>query len=534
MNWKQPDYVGIFQDRLANLQNIRRHPELLPALRLHYKHNPIDFMNDWAVTYDPRLVERGLPAVIPLILFPKQRDFVEWVLSLWRGSESGVAPKSRDMGLSVVCQCLGVSLALFNDNIAIGYGSRKEDLVDKAGDPDCLFYKGRMMLEHLPEEFRGGYQPGNKDHTSHLKIEIPATGSVLKGEAGDNIGRGGRSSIYFTDEDAFIMRPHVVDAALSQTTNCRVGVSSVNGMDNPFAFKVHSWPEHRVFRFHWRDDPRKDDDWYAKQVRDLPAVIVAQELDLDFAASKEGILIPSEWVQAAIDAHVKLGIAIEGERRGALDVADEGKDLNAWSLAQGIALLKVKVWSGKGSDTFHTTERAFDEADAGDLADWVYDADGIGTNVRGDARVINERRHGQGYGQQTVTAFRGSGAVINPEQYVVKGSGPKDKGARKNKDFFENFKAQAWWALRTRFQNTYRAVAEGQEFDPAELISLDGASLGAELAPLCMELSQPTYTRNGVGKILVDKAPDGTRSPNRGDTVMMNFAPRKRKAGVFQ
>jgi hypothetical protein len=534
MNWKQPDYVGIFQDRLANLANIRQHPELVPALKLHYKHNPIDFINDWAVTYDPRLVERGLPGVIPLILFPKQRDFIEWVLELWRGSEGGVAPKSRDMGLSVVCQCLGVSLALFNDNIAIGYGSRKEDLVDKAGDPDCLFYKGRMMLEHLPVEFRGGYIPDNKDHTSHLKIEIPDTNSVLKGEAGDNIGRGGRSSIYFTDEDAFISRPHIVDAALSQTTNCRIGVSSVNGMDNPFAFKVHSWPEHRVFRFHWRDDPRKDDVWYAKQKADLPAVIVAQELDLDFSASKEGILIPSEWVQAAIDAHVKLGIPVEGAPRAALDVADEGKDLNAWAKGVGIVLQRVKAWSGKGSDTFFTTEKAFDYADEDNLDEWVYDADGLGSNVRGDARVINERRHSQGYSQQNVSAFRGSGGVINPELYVVKGSGPKDKGARKNKDFFENFKAQAWWALRARFQATYRAVVEEMEYDPADLISLDSKSIGAELPKVCMELSQPTYTRNGAGKILVNKAPDGTRSPNHADAVMMAYAPRKRKAGLLQ
>jgi phage terminase large subunit len=534
MNWKQPDYVGIFQDRLRNLQNIRQRPEIVPALKMHYRNNPIDFMNDWAVTYDPRLVERGLPAVIPLILFPRQREFVEWVLEMWRGSESGVAPKSRDMGLSVVCQCLGVTLALFNENMAIGYGSRKEDLVDKAGDPDCLFYKGRMMLEHLPAEFRGGYIPGNKDHTSHLKIEIPETHSVLKGEAGDNIGRGGRASIYFTDEDAFIARPHIVDAALSQTTNCRIGVSSVNGMDNPFATKVHSFPAHRVFQFHWRDDPRKDDVWYAKQKFDLPSVIVAQELDLDFSASKEGILIPSEWVQAAIDAHIKLGLEPEGETRAALDVADEGIDLNAWAKGTGIVLQRVKAWSGKGSDTFATTEKAFDLADLDNIDDWLYDADGLGTNVRGDARVINERRKTQGYGTHTVTAFRGSGAVINPEGYVVKGSGPKDKGARKNKDFFENFKAQAWWSLRGRFQATYRAVVEGLPYDKADIISLCKTSIGADLTKLVMELSQPTYYKNGVGKILVNKAPDGTRSPNHADAVMMAYAPRKRRGGLFQ
>ena len=55
-------------------------------------------------------------------------------------------------------------------------------------------------------------------------------------------------------------------------------------------------------------------------------VIVAQELDLNYQASAEGILIPSEWVQAAVDAHIKLGIEPSGQRLGAMDIADEGKD----------------------------------------------------------------------------------------------------------------------------------------------------------------------------------------------------------------
>ncbi|MFO3917928.1 TerL protein, partial [Klebsiella aerogenes] len=42
---------------------------------------------------------------------------------------------------------------------------------------------------------------------------------------------------------------------------------------------------------------------------------------------------------------------------------------------------------------------------------------------------------------------------------------------------------------------------------------------------LLMELSQPTWSKNAVGKILVDKQPDGTKSPNLADSVMINYAP---------
>ncbi|ENF0482713.1 TerL protein, partial [Escherichia coli] len=103
-------------------------------------------------------------------------------------------------------------------------------------------------------------------------------------------------------------------------------LSSVNGMNNPFAQKRHSG-KIPVFTFHWRSDPRKDDEWYHKECEKIDnPVIVAQELDLNYQASAEGILIPSEWVQAAVDAHIRLGIQPGGQRLGAMDVADEGRD----------------------------------------------------------------------------------------------------------------------------------------------------------------------------------------------------------------
>ena len=37
------------------------------------------------------------------------------------------------------------------------------------------------------------------------------------------------------------------------------------------------------------------------------------------------------------------------------------------------------------------------------------------------------------------------------------------------------------------------------------------------------ELSQPTYKSNSNGKILIDKKPNGVRSPNLGDAIMMSY-----------
>jgi len=42
---------------------------------------------------------------------------------------------------------------------------------------------------------------------------------------------------------------------------------------------------------------------------------------------------------------------------------------------------------------------------------------------------------------------------------------------------------------------------------------------------LVSELSQATYKTNELGKILINKKPDGMPSPNLADAVMMRFAP---------
>ena len=508
-DWRNPDYVKVFQDRAAALKRIRAEPELLPALKAYYKEFPAQFITDWGITYDPKNVERDLPSIIPFVLFPKQAEWVDWIVDHWRNQKPGIVEKTRQIGMSWLSVATACTLCLFHDGLAIGFGSRKEIYVDSIGDPKSLFHKARTFLQNLPVEFRGGWQVDK--HAPHMRIQIPETGATLTGEAGDNIGRGNTTSIYFVDEAAFLERPQLIEASLSQTTNCRIDISTPNGLANPFAEKRHGG-KIDVFTFHWRDDPRKDDVWYQKQLDELDPVTVAQEIDIDYAASVEGVVIPNAWIRASVDAHKKLGIEPTGEKSAALDVADGGKDMNALCGSHGILVNLIEEWSGKGSDIFFTVQKAFTLCDLNEYRKLRYDADGLGVGVKGDARIINEKR--PRFERLDVEAFRGSETPFNPEGEDVKG--------RKNKDFFANRKAQAWWSLRTRFQNTYRAVTEGQKIDPDQIISL--ASNLKHLQKLINELSQPTYGINQVGKILIDKSPEGTKSPNLADSVMIKFA----------
>lgn len=527
-DFKSPDYSKVFRHRLETLAKLKADPGLLAAAKAFYRENPAQFIIDWGMTQDPKLVERGLPSAVPFLLFPKQEEWVNEVVSHWHAQKPMITEKTRQMGFSWLAMATACTLCLFHDGMSIGFGSRKEMYVDTIGDPKSLFHKGREFMSMLPPIFRGGWSAAK--HAPHMRIMFPGTNASITGEAGDQIGRGATTSIYFVDESAFLERPHLVDAALSQTTNCRLDISTPNGMANPFAQRRHSG-RIDVFTFHWWSDPRKDQAWYDKQVQELDPVVVAQEIDISYTASVAGVVIPHDWVKAAIDAHVKLGIEVTGVRSGSLDVADEGVDLNCYAGKHGILLEYIHAWSGVGSDPFKTVEKAFQISDEEGYRSFRYDGDGLGANVRGDARVINEQRAREGKPLIEADRFRGSEGVLNPDKPIPTISDEKnaDKTERLNKDYFKNQKAQGWFALRMRFMRTYRAVQAGKApEDTSGLISL--SSKMPALQKLVQELSQPTYAEDPTGKMVIVKTPDGMRSPNYGDACMMVFAPTEIKA----
>jgi phage terminase large subunit len=519
-DFRNPDYLSVIAERTERLRRLRATPGALSGLVVHYANNPAQFIDDWGTTHDPRNPERGLPATIPFRLFPRQYELIGWFLERWRGQQNGIVEKSRDVGASWLMMTFCVTMCLFHRGLTFGIGSRKEELIDRSGDPSCLFYKARMFLQGLPAEFLGSWTLAKC--SADKRITFPGTGSALVGEAGDGIGRGGRTSMFFVDEAAFLERPALVDGSLSATTNCRIDLSTPNGRGNSFAERRFSGKV-PVFTFSYRDDPRKDDAWLQKQRDTLDEVTIAREILLDYSGSVAYQLIPAQWVEAAVDAHLKLGIEPSGMRFAGFDVADTGIDLCAVAIRYGILLQHVGSWSGKASDIHASTVKAFSICDAWKCARLNYDSDGLGSGVRGDARVLNEARKAAGLPQILDKPFRGSGAVLNPDDQMVSG--------RLNKDFFANMKAMAWWSLRLRFQETYQAVVEKKPYTADNLISL--SSKIPELTSLILELSQPSFNLNNAGKVLIDKAPDNTRSPNLADALVIAYSPINRGLEIW-
>lgn len=536
-DWRNPlvDYDRIFMERMQVLDRIRAdaRPDLIVAdMKGFYRENIAQMIVDWGVTVNPKNVGTGRPPVMPFILFDKQVELVEAIEEQLKAQKGLTIPKSREMGVTWLFMAWACCKCILFDDVAIGTGSRKWELVDDLGNMDAILPKGRAFLKYLPYEFRGGWD--EQKNTKEGQIYIPETRGLIDGEAGDDIGRGGRKTAYGVDEAAHLQRPLSVDAALSNNTNCVIEFSSVKGMDNPFAQRCHNGSV-RVFTLDWRDNPMFDQAWYDAYLARWGATITAQELDRNFAASVDGVILPNLWLQACIDAHIKLGITPTGIKEGSLDVADLGKDKNAFAARHGIVLTHISEWPGEAAgDPQRTGARAMRICDEMGLTGLIYDADGMGgPALRGPLQTMNHARAAAKSNRISIMPFWGSrsGEKVHLPEARVRG----DSGQmldRKNKDYFHNYKAQSYIALRYRVYHTYRAVVHGDKYDPDEIFSID--SKLPLRAQLVAELSQPVQKDSATGKLLVDKTPDGMKSPNLSDAVMMLFAPRRRGLNISE
>lgn len=534
MTWN-PDYIAAIQKRLTMIGKAKKDPYIITGLQEFYKWNPTQWINDWCITYDPRN-KPPLPRVLPFLLFPRQVDFVDFLWSCYQDGENGLVEKSRDMGASWLACAFSAWLWLYHDGSAIGWGSRKEEYVDKKGDPKAIFPKIRQILESLPDWMLPKDWDIDK-HATYMKIIHPVNGSTITGEAGDNIGRGGRTSIYFKDESAHYEHPESIEAALGDNTNVQIDISSVWGTGNIFHRRRMAGIEWergvempkgrtRIFVMDWRHHPLKTQEWYDNRRKKAESEgllhLFAQEVDRDYLAAMEGIIIPAAWVKAAIDAHIVLNIPVEGEKIAAQDVADGGGDKNALIMRTGIVAHYAHAWGGDAGDA---AEKSIPECVQHSMHELFYDSVGVGSAFKTQINTMKKRDNWpKGL---RIHPWNGGLSPLDPEKNII----PGDMQSPKNKDQYKNVKAQAWFRARTRFYKTYRAVVYKEAYNPAELISLD--SKMPLLHQLCMELSQAVEKNPGDGKVVVDKKPEGTPSPNLADALIMCYCP-IRKISILQ
>lgn len=529
-----PNYRGVYAWRMQTLDMFAEDPAILEQAKKYYSTRPVEFILHWMDTYNPRLKGNKW---VPFILFERQAEFVDFLHELIEDQENGLVEKARDMGLTWLGCAYSVWAWLFVPDNAIGWGSRKEILVDKIGDPDSIFEKMRLILKRLPDAWLPvGFEP--KKHATHMKLINPENGSIVSGEAGDNIGRGGRKNAFLKDEAAHYERAEKIEAALGDNTNVQVDISSVNGLGNVYHRRREAgtvWVPNakkpdkgvtRVFIMDWRDHPEKTQEWYdqrkAKYEREGMAHIFAQEVDRNYSAAIQNTVIPYAWLQECVDAHLRIPYLlrrpdqIPNVWQAGMDVADEGIDRNALTKRQWIIWRHAEEWGDRDPGVAARTAINSCREHPGIVCQ--YDSIGVGATVKSEFnRLVDEEiieRH-----QVNFVPWAASAGVQNPYDRII----PDDEESPYNRDFFGNLKAQAWWSMRSRVYKTFKAVTEGHVYPVDDLISFDGNM--PLLHQVLKELAQPTTGTNQGLRQIINKKPDGTKSPNLADAGVMMYFP---------
>lgn len=474
--------------------------------------DPAYFISNWCWTYDPR--EERMKE-LPFVLYPRQVEFVRWLQDREKARENGCAVKSRETGMTWVCCAYAVHGWLFRDRFAVGFGSLQLDDVDQLGNMGTILEKCRFLIRTLPDWMRPAkYRP--KDHGLHKRIINPDNGSIIVGDGGDDMFRSGRLSMAFIDEAAHLADSEKVDAAVSYVTRVRIDVSTPRGMDNSFYRKVHSG-DLPVFRYHWKDDPRKNayyvDEggrkvypWYEEEKAKHDAWLIAQELDLDFTGSVQGVCIPGQWVRAAVDLIDPGDERVAGLAREAGQDVGEEHDLSVYISRRGPACVRVEAWTG--CMPRETAWLGRDLCLEDQVTVYRFDATGIGSGVAGefDPKLM-----------EWVGASLPFKAMA-----IMTGERPTDtywpKLGKTSKELFRNLRAELWWQLRSRFEKTYEYVEKGIDHPLEELISIP------DHPELIAQLSTPTYKHDESGKIILQPKATMTKSPDYADAAVLCWA----------
>lgn len=230
-------------------------------------------------------------------------------------------------------------------------------------------------------------------------------------------------------------------------------------------------------------------------------------------------IIKLSWIEAAVDAHKKLGFEPGGRKRIGFDVADSGQDKCANVYRYGSVVYWADEWKAREDELLKNCQRAY-QAATERSADIVYDSIGVGASAGAKFSEINEdRRLENPYsGQVNYQRFNAGAGVHEPDE---------EYNGILNKDFFANLKAQAWWLVADRFRNTFNAVNNGEQYSVDELISIDSSC--PLLEKLKLELTTPHRDFDRNGRVMVESKKDLAKrdvpSPNVADAFIMAFAP---------
>jgi hypothetical protein len=478
------------------------------------------------MTFDQRKQEQN----IPFELFPKQEELICWIWKLLKNKDNGVIDKARDVGATWTGVAVAWYLFYFQNKSTYLY-SYKADAVDLQKRMDTLFGKLNFIYQHLPVQMKEGVK------VSHMLVSNGI--AEIAGLSGDE-PRGGRSYWLIKDESAFYEHPERVESALGEYADCIIDISTHNGTDSLFFQKV-TGGNISVFVMDWFDNPNHTKELYDKKREEAISKGMLSEFEREINrnpyASLPNVVIPYEYIQSVRACDY----VNNGKKRAGLDLADGGDDTNALCIMDGNELVYLEEWGDLEPD--ESVEKAFWICVDYEVEEYKYDSCSIGAGRRNAIRKIqneNKQREKELMGRIKETedekqkeaiekelkrcriiynmrmkGFNAAGKVTNPNDI--------EYGDKMNKDMFENIKAQASFYLRSLFLNTHRYLKD-EKCDMNRVITFKSFKNNTLFNKFAKEIAQPLHKLSISGKIVIDKKPNKSKSPNLSDALMICMA----------
>lgn len=220
-------------------------------------------------------------------------------------------------------------------------------------------------------------------------------------------------------------------------------------------------------------------------------------------------IIKRSWIEAAVDAHIKLDIDMSGTRCVGYDIADSGGDRNCVTVFDGCIATMLDPWKAGEDELRESALRAWGHVHGGRM---VYDCIGVGAHTGSTLKSINAPKN--------YFKFNAGDAVAKPDSDYSPNITNKQK--------FENRKAQAWQDVADRFRNTFNAVTKGRKYPADQLISISSEIDNIE--ELKTELATPhrDYSKRGLDMVEskkdIKKRLDG-KSHDLADSFIMGACP---------
>lgn len=246
-------------------------------------------------------------------------------------------------------------------------------------------------------------------------------------------------------------------------------------------------------------------------------VKIAQELDIDYSASIEGVCIPTKWIMAAVDfakVYDFSEIMASFKKVCGFDVADGGANEHFMIFRKGPVVTGGLGW--KHTTSFEAAKSAKEFAVQEGVFRVYYDGDGPGLSIRDEW----ELRQAELQKQKGAVKFPFEVSAVHGNDEPTNHLWPD---GRRSYVRFQNLRAELWWKLRERFRKTYEFRKLGIYHPLDELISIPNDQT------LIIQLGSPLMETNSTGKQQLEAKPAmkkrGVASPDRADALAYSFAP---------